>query len=343
MSEERKAPDADVEGREISKEDTSARTSLTLDDSPPAAEVNAPISFLKKFRPGGPWVLTSIVPDGRITTTTFRHDQLGLMEQWLHSRAGYENIYFQVNATGDKNVTKKTTKADIIAAEWLHVDIDGDREAAESALKSFQPRPQVVIDSGGGYQAFWRIASTDDLEDVEAVNRWIARELGGDHCYNIDRIMRLPGTINVPNKKKRRAGRVPVTARLVMFEGGLTDIAPLGRVNVEAASPIRAAARHVGSWDGPTDALFLCEALPPWAFRLLNDARDVNREAFPSRSEHLWAFVGACVRDGVAPELIRWCITNPAFVVSGHILDQNYPDRAADRTIARMEAACEQG
>ena len=324
-------------------QDSSARTRFTLDDSPCTCEVNASVSSLNKFRPGGPWVLTSIVPDGRITTTTFRADQEPLLREWLHSHAGYENIYFQVNATGDKNVTKKTTKADIIAAEWLHVDIDGDREAAESALKSFRPPPQVVIDSGGGYQAFWRIASTDDLEDVEAVNRWIASELGGDHCHNIDRLMRLPGTINVPNKKKRMAGRVPVTARLVRFVEGQTDIAPLGRLNVEAASPIRAAARHVGSWHGPTDALFLCEALPPWAFRLLNDARDVNCEAFPSRSEHLWAFVGACVRDGIAPELIRWCITNPAFVVSGHILDQKNPDRAADRTIARMEAACEQG
>jgi hypothetical protein len=40
----------------------------------------------------------------------------------------------------------------------------------------------------------------------------------GDKCHNIDRIMRLPGTINVPNAKKRKMGRVPTLAYLVEDE-----------------------------------------------------------------------------------------------------------------------------
>jgi len=38
---------------------------------------------------------------------------------------------------------------------------------------------------------------------------------GGDHCGNIDRIMRLPGTMNWPDKKKREKGREPALAKVI--------------------------------------------------------------------------------------------------------------------------------
>ena len=36
---------------------------------------------------------------------------------------------------------------------------------------------------------------------------------------NIDRILRLPGTINLPNKTKRQRGRVPCQTKLIHFNG----------------------------------------------------------------------------------------------------------------------------
>ena len=61
----------------------------------------------------------------------------------------------------------------------------------------------------------WFAEPTTDLDRVERINRQLAADLGGDNCHNIDRIMRLPGTINVPNAKKRKAGRVPTLAYVV--------------------------------------------------------------------------------------------------------------------------------
>jgi hypothetical protein len=43
----------------------------------------------------------------------------------------------------------------------------------------------------------------------------LADQLGGDDCENLDRVMRLPFTVNRPNAKKIKAGRGPVLADIV--------------------------------------------------------------------------------------------------------------------------------
>jgi hypothetical protein len=60
---------------------------------------------------------------------------------------------------------------------------------------------------------------------AEDQGRGIARHLGGkavgaDAVQNIDRIMRLRGTVNLPNRKKRTLGRNKAVARLVEFRDG---------------------------------------------------------------------------------------------------------------------------
>jgi hypothetical protein len=54
-----------------------------------------------------------------------------------------------------------------------------------------------------------------DFIKAEELNLRIANALGGDKTHNVDRIMRIPGTINMPNKKKREAGRAPALAYVV--------------------------------------------------------------------------------------------------------------------------------
>src|SRR5205823_12873121 len=67
--------------------------------------------------------------------------------------------------------------------------------------------PILIIASGGGCNALLHLASpilvNENIEEIEAYNRRIEDLVGGDDCHNIDRILRIPGTINLPNKKKR--------------------------------------------------------------------------------------------------------------------------------------------
>ena len=131
------------------------------------------------------------------------------------------NVYWTVNLVAEK-LNKKPGKEDIVAPRYVHVDIDPpkdggalDKVLKQAELIALPVPPSLIIDSGGGLQAFWRLAGSASLTDVETVNRNLAKQLGGDNCHSIEHLMRLPGTVNYPNAKKRDRGRVIALAKVI--------------------------------------------------------------------------------------------------------------------------------
>lgn len=204
---------------------------------------NAVISFLERWGPEGPWILTAIQTDRKaIETRTFRPANRTELLAWLERYNGQRNIYFHVNPTiGD--VDKKAEREDIAALAWLHVDVDpraGEDIAQEQerALGLFTerlpqgvPAPTCVIFSGGGYQAFWRLEDPFPIdgeksryEEAKLYNLQLELLFGADNCHNVDRIMRLPGTVNLPDARKLKKGRRAALAEVVSFT---EDIFPL--------------------------------------------------------------------------------------------------------------------
>jgi putative DNA primase/helicase len=213
------------------------------------------IKFLQKLRPGGPSLLTAIVPDGATTTITAQTaDQV---EAFVRKHDGKQNLYYSVNPTR-KRLNKKAAKTDIAAIEYMLADLDPNEgetsEAAKArylkALESFEPKPTAAIDSGNGIQALWRLQerivlgepiwvekqvtengktktkkvlefSAEDqakIADVEARAATLMLRLGAKPgTQNVDRILRLPGTINLPNEKKRKQGRTQCPTKLLWF------------------------------------------------------------------------------------------------------------------------------
>jgi hypothetical protein len=196
------------------------------------------VAFLKEFIPNGLWVLTAIDPAKKrnIETRTFSAATADQAEDWIADRNGVDNLYFSVNQPEQGDYAKKLGKDDIAVAHFLHVDVDPEK-GKEIDLQRKQifdrltvrrpeaiPRPSVIIDSGGGYQAFWKLSEPQIVENkaqresVEMFNKWLADMLGGDNCQNLDRIMRLPWTMNIPNEQKKKAGRVEALAKPKQLE-----------------------------------------------------------------------------------------------------------------------------
>jgi hypothetical protein len=191
------------------------------------------ICFLEQLRPNGPWVLTAITPDGPTTTITAR--TAAEVDAFVSEHNGKRNLYYSVNPTRSA-MFKKAAKADIAAVEYLLGDLDPlDDETSEAAKArylnqlngTFEPKPSAIVDSGNGIQCLWKLADSIVLgekdpiiADVEARSAELMVRLGAKaSTQNIDRILRLPGTTNLPNAKKLKAERVPCPTKLLRFNG----------------------------------------------------------------------------------------------------------------------------
>lgn len=312
------------------------------------------IQFLQGWTPEGLWQLTSIVPDGRVTTTTFTHQQAREARAWIEERQGRENMYFTVNPVkAAKSVKPK--KVDMRGMAALHVDIDprageeleGERERALRLLREFRPAPTVIIDSGGGFQGFWlldEVQVTDGSEEraaeLEAYNQQLEVLFQADACHNIDRIMRLPGTVNIPNAKKAKRGRQPALAQVVEVDWSrvypLSEFTPAARVQ----SPGVGSGQEV-KISGNLASVDI-DALPPSvtsAIRALivngDDPDDPTK--YGSRSEALWAVMCALVRAGCEDDQIAAVILDPDYGISAHVLEQARPQQYAARQIKRAK------
>lgn len=316
-------------------------------------DTQAAIDFLRQWQPGGPWVLTAITLQKKTETRTFYENIVEQMRGWIEEKQGVHNVYFMVNPAR-RALGSKADKTDMAALAWLHVDIDpragediaSERERALKLLQSYEPRPTVIVDSGGGFQGFWRLEEAQPIdgdvgraEELEAYNQQLEIVFQADHCHNIDRIMRLPGTINVPDEKKLKKGRVPALAVLVEFNDRsypLKRFTPAVRVQGKGLSiggggtkiKVSGNVQRLGTVDD------LGEEVPQRVKMLIVQGGDPDDPTkYQSRSELLFYICCELVRHNIDDDTIFSVITDPDFGISASVLDKPRPEKYALRQI----------
>lgn len=210
--------------------------------------------FLMLLRPAGPWQLTAINPDikGKIVTRTIKTLEAAL--GFIREHDGKRNLYFSVNPVRVENI--KASKTDIDAIVLADLDPRDDEAAGAAkdrylaALKPLQPPPTFVIDSGNGVQVLWRLQqpialpkpvkgvnaqgkpiwvlapeAQNVVDDVEARVKAVMEKLGSvAGTQNIDRILRLPWTTNLPNEVKRKKGRTACQSGLLNSDASVCKL-----------------------------------------------------------------------------------------------------------------------
>lgn len=324
-------------------------------------DLGASVDFLVWLRPEGPWTLTAIPPEGgRTKTESFTSGEIERLKSWVSNLCGKQNIYFMVNSSRTY-LNSKAKKEDVEAVEFLHVDIDPrkgydietERASALERLENFNPPPSAIIDSGGGYQGFWRLDESlyvgGDLtqaNEAESYNQQLEILLGGDACHNVDRIMRLPGTVNIPNEKKRKAGRVPALSKIVYTKPRevrtyhLSEFTPAPQVQSGdgASSPNKV--KISGNLPRLTDLDDLPEAVSPRTRMLIVQGDDPDDQTrYSSRSEVTFAVCCELIRAGCDDDTIAAVLLDPDFAISGHTLSQK---RSVDYAARQIERAREE-
>jgi len=308
----------------------------------------ASIAFLKQWEPQGLWVLTAIAVDRKsITTATFDSETDVECAEWLDLYNGTRNIYFHVNPTIGP-MTKKAGRTEMRGMKWLHVDVDpregknldDERERAYAQLTSPPagvPKPTVIIFSGGGYQGFWRLDEeyeiNGDIALAETAKRWnLQLELlfGADDCHNVDRIMRLPGTVNIPDVKKRKKGRSEETATLKVFDHSrvypLSDFTPAAPTQ---SGEMFGTSTQTVDVSGNVPRIGTMEELDEWNVPdrvkvIVVQGRHPDEPPKDDDSRSSWLFDCVCnlVRCSVPDEVIYSLITDPDFGISDSVLDK---------------------
>ena len=333
---------------------------ITETQHAPIGDTKAAIDFLKQFCPEGLWVLTAIIPDGKTETRTFNSSDWAAASRWIQERQGEKNIYFHVNPVR-RSLNIKASKEDIAELAWLHVDIDpragedidDERERALKMLKSFKPKPTFIVDSGGGFQGFWRLAKDERLaingqlskaQELEAYNMQLEKIFQADRCHNVDRIMRLVGTINIPNKKKAKKGRIAQLARLIEYK-------PDRVYSLDEFTPaVRVQSTGVGALDGITSSRLIItgnvadvsvqelqeycsehnKAVSEATLALIATGQDpFDPTKYPSRSEALFKVVCDLVRAEIPDEMIYGVITGSNEIASSVREKPNWETYAA--------------
>jgi hypothetical protein len=297
---------------------------------------------------------------------SFAHDQSAEIEEWvtLSQSKGF-GLYFNCNGLNrplDK-FHKKARESDVNALHMLHLDLDDpkqvtDKRKFKSAHKAtldrllavpLIPEPSLIVDSGNGYGAFWTIYPALKVTDgnrlyLKSRNKAIRELFAADPCENLDRIMRLPGSVNFPNAAKEKRGRVPALAHVILdkrscplSEYRLKDF-PMSR-EMPAATSFSGSAYHVVGEPEIGDAQALVRTKAFWALDTDMKARILTEEIpVGERSGAVFAVCCELRRRGWSDGEIIAIVIEPGFAISGHILDQKQrePHEQASRMIVSM-------
>lgn len=306
------------------------------------------IDFLKKWNPNGPWVITAIDPNKKgIDTGSFVAADPETCRLWLQDQGSNKrrNLYFTVN-TVTRLLDSKPTRANIASMAWLHVDLDPrageDLDAERARILALLrnppapiPPPTVIVFSGGGYQGFWRLkipllldGTAEQFEDAKRYNKQLELVLGGDNCHNVDRIMRVPGTINRPDPKKYKKGRREARAAVVEWSDASYDLGQFTKapaVQRESAGFSGNTVQVSGNIQrfSSVDEIKELRDAPQCRVVIVQGLDPDNPDKFgTSRSE--WLFFACCemVRCNMSDDDIYSVITDPDFGISASVLDK---------------------
>jgi len=299
---------------------------------PPVPDRDAVVEFLRRW---GATVLVACYYDRKQKKPLkFHRYEPGGEEEavtWAIEQNGEKrNIYFHVGETAPGFVGK-AKKEHVTSSQWVHCDVDPragenleeERVRILGALKGYAPPPTVIIDSGRGYQGFWRLKEAVALEgdvvgriaEFERMSRAIEIALGSDNVFNVDRVMKIPGMVAWPDEKKATAGAVPRVAAVVDWDdsriydpAGLEKAPPL-TASTGTGTGSGAAVRIEGTAEPVEDALTdpRLKDIPGWCREIIVNGKilddDDPKRVKWSRSDWQWWCSCEMVRCGVDPEV----------------------------------------
>ncbi len=272
----------------------------------------------------------------------------------LQARRGL-NIYYQHQIPNDRHLNK-LAKTDIAEVWFLHADIDWkvgkirlkatpEMKAGKVAeLHALPYRPSIIVDSGNGIQALWRLETPASIELAERANKALCGLLNADDgTWNGDRMLRLPGFINLPSEQKRNYGIEDAPTLIIEANERAYSIETFPLADAEE---MRRRYEVTASADSMTEEDLEALKLPA---ALLEIVRNGQHAEYSPRdvSNSGWLMYCTCwlVGFGVPDEQVLGIVLNPLWSISESVLNcrgytpENYAKRQLERAKEYIGAA----
>lgn len=118
----------------------------------------------------------------------------------LASKPQFDEAQGQYIGRGDSSLSAGS------AVLWVDID-DYDQQKAVAALLALDKPPTLIINSGHGIHAYWQLTKFEtDLQLIRAKNKGLVKLAGlpsADNCFDLARVMRVPGSHNIKNGQDR--------------------------------------------------------------------------------------------------------------------------------------------
>lgn len=323
------------------------------------SDFRSSLEFLELIYPDGPWMLTAIAVDKKsIDARTFTVAERDEVIAWLRLHEK-RNLYYSVNEpVRGAWESRKLRKSEVARAHFLHVDVDPragedvrtEQERILAQIQAYRVPPTVLVFSGGGYNALWRLdepvciaeGSSSEEEsvaralDFERRNWQLELDFSTpDHCRDVCRILRLPGTINRPNAEKIAKGRELALARVVQILPHSYPLSQFMATPVQASNAGAGASRKITADAARVESLDQLK-IPEKLKVIIAQGFDPEAEYQGDRSAVLYYVCCELVRQGISDEVILGIITDSRYLISASVLDKGSGvTRYALRQIAR--------
>lgn len=289
--------------------------------------------FLRHINPEGPWNLSTIHPDtGAVESVVARSPEY--MERWIEERNGKANIYWTPNPTPTPSGWRgRAANKDYEMVRILVVDVDSNYKGGpsnEEVLRRFREFGfSHAVLSGGGVQGYIELSAPVDKQAAQEMNQWLIEEFGGDKgTYTVERLVRVPGTWNLPNEKKRNAGRTKVMAEVAFSTDTLKEDWELER---------RPIPKRKGDGGESIDInleydLDLYE-VPESVLYTIKHGQDERDSKQGDRSRYVYGVVCDLIRAGVPDDVIGGVLLDPGNGISESLYEKG--DQEAWRQMHR--------
>lgn len=203
------------------------------------------LEFIAAHMPHDAVLGISTIDANGVYTTWYKRSQLHDAAEYIDQIDKRAHVYARITPLAKPPSVGRGKESASLGTSVLWLDVDEYRDPAQAAaaLEALPQPPSMIVNSGTGLHAYWMLDTFyTDLAAIKARTKGLQQQLNtntpnkpADSCFDLARIMRVPGTYNLKHDP-------PIQANIASFRAAriykLDQFAPATEDDTDTAIPL---------------------------------------------------------------------------------------------------------